>query len=248
MTRKYRRPLAALLLALAVVATATLGSAATLTVNAATISACTVTHPCPGNATAVPSAPNGSQFTGVTVTLPSTACNNRTVQVTVLNGLTVVAQGEATATGDVAIVPVPDYRAQTFFTVKATVGGWNLPSDWEYDPPPAGLVLVNAMTDQSGVTVGSWTSSGPFNYCVPVTIYSTENGNRPWAVDLDLASAPFAGFIPRFEGAAASSIVPASSPDRPLWLRLTGTGDYKTVHSNEDKLTQFTFTICSQVP
>ena len=53
MTRRHRRPLAALLLALAVVATATLGNAATITVNAASIASFTVTHPCPGGATAV---------------------------------------------------------------------------------------------------------------------------------------------------------------------------------------------------
>ena len=136
MTRNQRRPLVALLLAFAVVATATLGSAATLTVNAASISTFSVTHPCPGNATAVPSAPSGAQFTGVTVTLLSAACSGRLVQVTVLNGATVVRQGQAAASGATATVTgLTAYTAQAGYTVQATVAGWNLPTGWDYSGP-----------------------------------------------------------------------------------------------------------------
>ncbi len=228
MTYKYRRPLVALLLAVAVVGTATLGSAATLTVNAASISTFTVTHPCPGNATAVPAGASGTQFTGVTVTLPSTACNGRVVHVTVLNGTTVVRQGQATVVGATATVAgMAAYTAQSGYTVRATVSGWNLPTTWSYTPPPVSLVATCRTTHPNATCAADvvlrpnpgWTTG----YDLDITIRDTRtigNSNAyAWTIEIDFSSLGYP-FVPT--AANATGLVRQSTcAARPV-LTMTG--------------------------
>lgn len=242
MTRRHRRPLAALLLALAVVATATLGNAATITVNAASIASFTVTHPCPGGATAVPSAASGTLFMGVTVTLPSAACSGRVVQVTVLDGTTVVATGQATVADATATVTGLDaYLAHPDHIVRATVGGWHLPTAWVYDPPPAPPAgIIVAGNGRTVVTfLSDWYDAGGM-VCVPVEVKS-DAGNQTWRVDIDTTAPPFIGSTPIFTGLHAPYLTTDPVPGMPGWIAVTGTGQYATVMHHKDPIL---FNIC----
>ena len=238
MTRKYRRPLAALLLALGVVATATLGSAATLTVNAASISTFTVTHPCPGNLAATTPTTAGTVST-VSVDPPD-ACAGLMIAVAVNDGA-VVRQGTATApaTGSVTVTLDGAYTpSETGITVLAIVDGWHLDTTWGYDPPAPPADVIVAVGFRVAVTLGDWYDDGGL-VCVPVEVWS-EAGNRTWRVDIDTTASPFNGSTPTFTGLHAAFLA-VGPGDGPGWISVTGVGAYSTVQHNK---TSIEFNVC----
>lgn len=192
MTRMHRRPLAALLLALAVVATATLGSAATLTVNAASISTFTVTHPCDGTLTATTPTTTGTVST-VQVTPPA-ACSGRTIAVAVSDG-TVVRQGTATApaSGSVTVTLDGAYTpSENGISVAATADGWHLETSWSYTPPVP-MDPITPGNDQTEIVSISWTIQNHNQACAQVTVTTNTTQQSWWRVNLNIDQAPFHG-------------------------------------------------------
>jgi hypothetical protein len=191
----------AVLVVLGLLATATIGHAASLPVASRSNLTFNVQHPCPGTAATVPSGASGATFSSVTVTLPSGLCTGRTVLLTVLNGATVVAQGQAQVAGSTATVPTGTYTAGSSYTVRATVGGWDLPATWSYTPPTphiwctivsggsAGSSCTATVTIFTGLKGGGTTPATYYD----VVVSTSSTSSARWEVGFDLSHAFYGG-------------------------------------------------------
>lgn len=233
-----RRVLVALLVALGVIATVSVGHAAQLTVSPGSISTVTITHPCRGaDAVVVPAGPTSatSTFTGATVSLPA-GCDGATVQISLLNGTTLVAQGVGQVVGTTATVTTTaPYVAVTGLTVQATVAGWGLPALWSWTAPSVGPITPGPNTDLQT----SWQVVGPGQFCVTVTarvITSTSNGGDTWGANLNINEYPFNGATTGYTVTGDVYLGPAANGVIPVM----GTGTKGKLKAGET----ITFTIC----
>jgi hypothetical protein len=157
------------------------------------------------------------------------------VQVTVLNGTTVVAQGQAIASGATAtLTGLAGYSAQSGYTVQATVGGWNLPTTWSYTPPTS--LAATCRTAHPNATCAAtvvmrpnpgWTTG----YDLDITIRDTRtigsNSDHPWTIEIDFSSAGYP-FVPN--AANASGLVRQSTCAALPILTMTGTTGWGEHH------------------
>jgi hypothetical protein len=233
-----KRLVVALLVVLAALASATVGHAAAISVTSRSIASFVVQHPCPGLATAVPSSPSGSTFTGVTVTLPSAACAGRTVKLTVLNGATVVAQtAGVVVSGAVATFTTPAYTAAAGYTVRAIVDGWNLPTTWSYTSAVQPFTPGNPVTVVQSIT---WSTIGTAQ-CATVTVTTTTSSPSRWLVNLNIAGAPFNGATTGYvvnSGQVAFS--PSATPQNGVIGIVGANNGWDTISSGQTRI----FTIC----
>lgn len=158
-------------------------AASSLDVTERGLTATSVTHPCPGGATAVAS--GGA----VTVTFASAACDGMPVQLTTLTSSgSTVASGSATVAGAVATVPVATSGATS---AVATVAGW--PLTVAYSGAGAGPVYpADAETTLTDLT---WdlVSNNPTQACFHATVTTTSAIPVAWGLTIDLSQAPFNG-------------------------------------------------------
>ena len=232
-----KRLLLAVLVVLGLAVTAVVGHAAVLPVTARQLTSFTASHPCPGQATATPSSPSGSRFTGVTLTLPSTACDGRSLGAAVLTGGGLVVRGTAVVSGSTATLVVPAYTAGTTYTVQAVVGGWNLPTSWSYQAPPEPFTAGNGTTVVQGIT---WGTSGAAT-CATVTVSTTTAQSSPWLVHLNIAAAPFNGATSGYyltTGQVAFS--PSSTPQNGVIGIAGAVNGWETLRAGQSR----SFTVC----
>lgn len=185
-----RRAVAAAVVAFAA-AGAMLASASSLGVTGGSLSADTVEHPCSGTATA---APVGSTdyynpgYAGLAMTMPS-GCGNVAVDVTVLSGTTVVADGLGMVSGSGTVTTSPVFTTPNV-TVQATVDGWNLPVTYSYTPPATCRLTSGTGTCSAAVTL--WTGQRPGGASsalyFEVWVTTTSTAWVPWEVTFDLAN------------------------------------------------------------
>ncbi|MCV2395068.1 hypothetical protein OEB99_12185 [Actinotalea sp. M2MS4P-6] len=188
-----RRAVVAALTALAAAGMVT-ASASALDVSGGTLSASSVGHPCPGTALA---SPVGSTdwfnpgYAGLQVTLPE-GCAEATVDVTVLSGSTVVAQGAGTVDGTATVAT--DLFTDPDVTVQATVDGWALRVAYSYVPPATCTVTAGSGTCDATVTV--WTGQRPGGSSsalyFDVWVTTTSSSWLTWEVTFDLGN-PYYG-------------------------------------------------------
>lgn len=186
--RRWRHALAALLVLTA--AGLGLASASTLAVTSTGTSARVVTAPCTGSAatTAAASVNAAAQsFSAVDVTLPA-GCGTRAVQVTLLQGTTVVASGSGSITGNGA-VGTGTYTAAAGLTVQLTADGWSLPATWEYSQYATCALTSGTGTCTATVTMFSGTRPGGTSAALYFDVWVTTTSTSwvPWQVTFDLA-------------------------------------------------------------
>ncbi|HRA76582.1 MAG TPA: hypothetical protein PLE12_10140 [Propionicimonas sp.] len=192
-----RRALAAGIAVLAVAGVG-LASASTLNLSARPLSTSEVTHPCPGSATATTGSTGSTLANGVSITLPA-GCANRSVQLSVLNGTTVVATGSPTVVaGGSGVLTTAAYTASNSLTVKATVDGWDLPVTWSWTPHVTCRV-TDVATVPCTATVALFTGikpggTGTFSYYDVVVTSPSATAVR-WEVTFDLTR-PFYPSVP----------------------------------------------------
>lgn len=227
MTRTYRRPLVALLLALAVVATATIGSAATLTVNAASISTFTATNPCGGTAQASPTnwVGGSGKYTGVELVLPP-GCSG-TLQVAVLDGGSLLTTATVPAASGTIPIDVGQQYYPAGITVVGTLAGWHLPITFAGGGTPPASAITCTTDDPTRPCTATvvirndnvWAEG----YDLDITITDARPGNSndpsPWTITLDFSDS----FYPWVPNALNGSgvVVESSCADLPL-LMLSG--------------------------
>ena len=185
-----KRTLLAAALVLGILASATVGHAATLAVNAGSLTSFTTGHPCEGSLAVTTPTTAGTSST-VTVTVTPAACAGRTIAVAVDDGA-VVRQGTASGAATVTITLDGAYTPSTSVQVAATIIGWGLPATWSYTPPPAPGSTIIAGNAFTLVTAGGWYTSGGL-VCADVTVQAAEKGNREWRVDVYTTAWPFNG-------------------------------------------------------
>lgn len=232
-----KRLLLAVLLVVGLVATVGVGHAAGLQVAAGGLTSLRVDHPCTGQATARPSAPSGSTFTGVTVTLPSTACSGRLVKATVLSGTTIVVQGSVVVSGTTATLVVPAYTAGSSYTVGAVVDGWNLPTTWSYGAPPQPFTPGNSATVVQTIAWGA----GGDPRCAAVTVTASTRQSALWLVNVNIAAAPFNGATTGYRLTSGQvAFYPSATPQNGV-IGVVGTNNgWDNVTSSQTR----TFTLC----
>jgi hypothetical protein len=170
----------------AVAVTVGVGAASALPVAGATLTTVTTTHPCAGTAGL---AGGGSTLT---VTLPSSGCAGRTVNVTLTSASgAVVGSGSATVSGNAATVTLPTTGA---VAAAATVDGWHLGTTLSLTPTGP-ITPGNPSTTLSDIT---WTliTNNPTQTCVAVDVTTNSPTPVAWAADVDLAQPPFNGAAP----------------------------------------------------
>jgi hypothetical protein len=119
------------------------------------------------------------------------------VQVTVLNGTTVVAQGQVIASGATAtLTGLAAYSAQSGYTVQATVGGWNLPTTWFYTPPVVHPAIscrtpANPAATCTATITSLVSSTNPTRYRLSVTVSTTSTGWVAWEVTVNLSHSSY---------------------------------------------------------
>lgn len=236
MTRKYRRPMAALLLALAVVATATLGSAATLTVNAASMSTFIVTNPCDGTAQANPSDPvgNSGKYRDVEVVLPA-GCSG-TLQVAVLDDGSPLTTATVPVASGTITIDVGQQYSPDGITAVGTLDGWYLPISWSFGPPAPGPLAATCQlaTNNPNITCeadvvlrDSWGTGYNLDIAIRDTRSVGNNDQFAWTIEIDFSGAGYP-FVPA--AADGSGVVPQSTcGDLPV-LTLTGTTGWGSHH------------------
>lgn len=232
-----KRMFVALLVVLGVLATATVGQAAQLTLTGGRLGTFGATQPCPGTATAVPSAAGGAGFTAVSLTLPSALCSGATLRLAVRNGTTRIAQGQAVVTGSTATVTGLSYAAASTYTVSATVDGWGLPTTWSYTPPPATSGPITAGNANTVLTPPTYPTNTLGNrICAQIEVRPVDV-RWPWSLRIDLNQRPFNG-------------VSANLLERPGWLKIVSdVGGVVVLEGNGANATRAeSFTICANTP
>lgn len=194
--RQAVRRLAAVLTLVCVVAGISSANATTVNVTVAGIAASTATHPCPGTAATTPTlgAVGAITFTGLAVTVPA-GCAGRRLDVTLLNGTTVVRSGFATvaASGTTTVdFGAPVYTPTTTLTVAAGVDGWAVPTTYSYTPHIWCTVLSGGGTCTATVALRT-TVAGIEYWDIDMT--TTGNTWREWEVGFNLDH-PFYGGRP----------------------------------------------------
>lgn len=238
MTRNQRRPLVALLLALVVAATATVGSAATLTVNAATISSPAYS----GRCSAATVGFTNASATSVTLTIPA-GCHGLSGKLRLVGASGALAPADTTftlpASGATATITVPAYTQWAVTSVALVIDGWGMPTAWTYSAPlPAPTSVIVAGNGDTVVTVGDWFTSGT-RTCAPVTAFIT-TGNKTWRINVNTASAPFSGAAPVFTGQDAAKVTTIGAPGG--WQLVGGIPPYDVLHHTKD--VPLVFNIC----
>lgn len=213
MARRRSGPAIAALLLLGALATASVASAARVSVNAGALDTFTVGHPCFGTLAATTPTTTGTS-SSVEVTPPE-ACAGRTITVAVNDG-TVVRQGTTTApaSGSVIVTLSGAYTPSTTTQVAATVSGWHLDTSWSYtppeDPPPA-TGPITPGNDQTVITAIDWTISNSNQACAEVTVTTNTAQNSWWRVNLNIDQAPFYGATSGYQlGGGPVEFVPGS--------------------------------------
>jgi hypothetical protein len=226
--------LLAVVLVLGVLATSTVGHAAVLPVVSRSVGGFTTAHPCAGTATATPTTGTARTFTQISVALPSAACTGLLVMLTVVNGSTLVVQGMATASGANALITVPSYVAGTGYTVRATIGGWNLPTTWSYMPPAQPFTTGNGETVIESIV---WSGR-----CADIAVTTSTTRQSPWRVNVNIAAAPFDGATTGYSVAGNTvGFDPASGIPSNGVLGIVGTvNGWDTLSANQRR----SFTVC----
>lgn len=229
MARSAKRPLIAVLLVLGVLATASVGSAASLTIAGGSLGTHAAGHPCPGTLAAT-TAPTSLPVSTVTVTAPP-SCVGRTVTVAVNDGVN-VREGSVTApaSGSVTVGLDGSYSPSTTTQVAAVVDGWNLPTSWTYLPPPTSVIVPG--NGDTILTVGDWYLQGSL-VCVDVTAKSRA-GNKVWAIDVDSSAAPFSGSAPILGGPDAAKAILQGTPGG--LMTISGAPGWEKVHQADPAL------------
>jgi len=230
--RSTKRPLIAVLLVLGALATATVGSAAGLTITGSSLGTHAAGHPCPGTLAAT-TASTSLPVSTVTVTAPP-ACAGRTVTVAVNDGVN-VRQGTATApaSGSVTVGLSGSYSPSATTQVAAVVSGWYLPTSWAYTPPAVGLTAT-CSTEQPEASCAadvvlrdSW--AGGYN--LDITVRDTRTiGNShqyAWTVVINFSSTGYP-FVPN--AIDGSGVVTASTCGERPTLTFTGVTNLGTHH------------------
>lgn len=229
MTRKHRRPLVALLIALAVVATATIGSAAALTVNAASISLPSYPGRC---STATVQVTNASA-TSVALTIPA-GCYGLSGKLRLVGASGALAPSDTTftlpASGTTTTITVPVYTETAVTAVALVIDGWGMPTSWTYLPPPASVIVPG--NGDTILTVGGWYLQGSL-VCVDVTAKSRA-GNKVWAIDVDSSAAPFSGSAPILGGPDAAKAILQGTPGG--LMTISGAPGWEKVHPGDPAL------------
>ncbi len=185
-------------LLLALVGTASMGSASSLPVHGGIIDTETASRPCADGASATgPSTATAAQ-TAVRLTVPA-GCVGRDVQVTVVDQAGVAHSSAVVAmTAQTMDVPVSGYVGAAALTVGATVDGWNLTTTWSYTPP-APYVWCTVVTPGSPATctaaVTLRTTAAGVRYW-DVVVSTTSPTPVRWEVGFDLTN-PFYGAVTR---------------------------------------------------
>lgn len=212
MARNRRRPLIAVLLVLAALATAGFASAASLGITGARLGTFTDGHPCPGTLQATtPTTTTGSAST-VDVVAPA-ACAGRLLTVAVQDGY-VVRQGTGiAAAGSVTIALDGQYTPSTGVVVDATASGWGLATTWAYTPPavPAIRCWTSDPLRPCTATVvvrDSWATG--YNLDITIADARTTNANNPvpWTIEIDFSNGTYP-FVPN--ALDGSGVVPGAN-------------------------------------
>ena len=222
--RAHKRPLIAVLLVLGVLATASVGSAASLTITGGSLGTHAAGRPCSGTLAAT-TAPTSLPVSTVTITPPA-ACVGRTVTVAVNDGVN-VRQGTATApaSGSVTVGLDGSYSPSATTQVAAVVSGWYLPTSWAYTPPAVGLTATCSTTHPQAycaadvVLRDSWV--GGYNLDITVRDTRAKGNNKPyaWTVVIDFSSTGYP-FVPN--AIDGSGVVTASTCAQRPTLTFTG--------------------------
>ena len=209
MARRRTGPAIAALLLLGALATASVASAASISVNAGAMDTFTVGHPCHGTLAATTPTTTGTVST-VSVTPPA-ACAGRTVAVAVNDG-TVVRNGTATApaSGSVTVALNGAYTPSTTTQVAATASGWHLDTSWSYTPPaPPATGPIVPGNAQTVITDIAWTQPAQNQVCVDVTV-TTNAASSWWRVDLNVNQPPFNGATSGYQLDGNVQFIPGS--------------------------------------
>ena len=234
MTRKHRRPLVALLIALAVAATATVGSAATLTVNAASISLPSYSGRC---STDVVQAGNVSAAS-ITLTVPA-GCNGLSGKLRLVGASGALAPSDTAftlpASGTLTTIAVPAYTEAAVTSVALVVDGWGMPTSWTYLPPASSVIVAG--NGDTLLTIGAWYLQGGLT-CVDVGV-KVRSGNKVWAISVDSSAQPFAGSAPILGGPDAAKAILRGTPGG--LMTISGAPGWEKVHHSDPALL---FQIC----
>ena len=209
MARRRTGPAIAALLLLGALATASVASAASISVDAGAMDTFTVGHPCHGTLAATTPTTTGTVST-VSVTPPA-ACAGRTVAVAVNDG-TVVRNGTATApaSGSVTVTLNGAYTPSTTTQVAATASGWHLDTSWSYTPPaPPATGPIVPGNAQTVITDIAWTQPAQNQVCVDVTV-TTNAASSWWRVDLNVNQPPFNGATSGYQLDGNVQFIPGS--------------------------------------
>lgn len=209
MARRRTGPAIAALLLLGALATASVASAASISVNAGAMDTFTVGHPCHGTLAATTPTTTGTVST-VSVTPPA-ACAGRTIAVAVNDG-TVVRNGTATApaSGSVTVTLNGAYTPSTTTQVAATASGWHLDTSWSYTPPaPPATGPIVPGNAQTVITDIAWTQPAQNQVCVDVTV-TTNAASSWWRVDLNVNQPPFNGATSGYQLDGNVQFIPGS--------------------------------------
>jgi hypothetical protein len=206
--RRHRAPARVFAVGLAVVgllAAASFASAASLSLNAGSVTTVVSGHPCAGQATATPTSGSGTTYLATSVTVPP-GCAGLSLGVTLLQGTAVVRNGTATvaSSGATVVTFAGSYTASSTMTIRATVGGWDLPTSWTFTPPvPLPAVSCRVYDHPSatcsvvvtGFTVWGYPSTTHFQLDLQVVGDSNAN-NQHWELTFNFADAYYP-FVPR---------------------------------------------------
>lgn len=194
------RALAALVVG-GLLAAASFASAASLSLNAGTVTALVGEHPCAGQATATPTSGSGTTYLATSVTVPP-GCAGLSLGVTLLQGTAVVRSGTATvaSSGATVVTFATSYTASSTMTIQATVGGWDLPTSWTFAPLPAVSCRVfdhpsaTCSVIVTNFTVWGYPSATHFQLDLQVVGNHNAN-NQHWELTFNLADS-FFPFVP----------------------------------------------------
>jgi len=194
-------------------------SAAGLSLSGGSISVVASTHPCPETATATAVTGSGTTYSAVSITVPN-GCGGRALSLTLLNGTTVLRSGTATvaASGATTVTFTGTYTASSSLTVRAAVGGWDLPTTWAFTPPALPALscapVDPSVTATCTLVIDRWNFWGN-GYRLDFRVTTASTTAFEWEVRLDLARtdypAPGGGTL--FPG----DPVPSPWPSQPAW-------------------------------
>lgn len=240
MARSTKRPLIAVLLVLGALATASVGSAASLTITGGSLGTHAAGHPCPGTLAATTD-PTSIPVSTVTITPPA-ACVDRTVTVAVNDGVN-VRQGTATApaSGSVTVGLDGSYSPSATTQVAAVVSGWYLATGWTYTPPvipPGPIVPGNANTVILPII---WTQPAQNQVCALVTVTTNTQEKSPWLVNLNVAQPPFNGATSGYQiTTGQAEFTPSGTAQNGVLSIKGGNNGWDTLAQGTDR----SFTVC----